>query len=349
MIRIDNLHVEMGGFSLKDFNLVIGDREYFIILGPTGAGKTVLLEAIAGLNPIKTGSIWLNEKDITDLKPEKREVSLVYQDHALFPHLSVKENIIFGLKIRKKPLKEIQGTLNWLTELLGISQLLDRKPLTLSGGERQKVALGRALSTKPEILLLDEPLSALDPETREEVQEELGSLHKVLKNTIIHVTHDFEEAMALGTRVAVIGEGRIRQVGTPEQIFRHPESSFIARFALVRNIFAGEVKNDQGSAFFKTDGMELKVNSSMPGPCYAGIRPEDIQISLQPFVSKTPNVISGKVTGIVDKGATIQITLNLPPVIKSLVTRHQYASMGLKIGDHVYLHLDPSAIHLFKE
>ncbi|MDD5702627.1 MAG: ATP-binding cassette domain-containing protein, partial [Dehalococcoidales bacterium] len=236
MIHLDNLHVVVGSFTLKELNLTIDDHEYFMILGPTGAGKTVLLESIAGLNPVKSGSIWLNGKNISNLKPEKREVSLVYQDHALFPHLSVSENILFGLKMRRKSVKEMRGVLNWLTELLDIANLLDRRPETLSGGERQKVSLARALSTSPQVLLLDEPLSALDPETREEVQEELQNLHGALKNTIVHVTHDFQEAMALGDRVAVIGEGRLKQVGTPEQIFRTPESVFVARFALVRNI-----------------------------------------------------------------------------------------------------------------
>jgi molybdate/tungstate transport system ATP-binding protein len=350
MIRIDNLHVELGEFAIKGLNLTIGDHEYFIILGPTGAGKTVLLESIAGLNPVKKGSIWLNEKNITGLKPEKREVSIVYQDHALFPHLSVKENILFGLKLRGKPASEVRGTLDWLTELLGIENLLDRKPLTLSGGERQKVALARALSIRPEILLLDEPLSALDPETREDVQEELRNLHKLLNNTIVHVTHDFEEALALGDRVAVIGDGRVRQVGTPEQIFRRPESSFVAHFALVRNIFRGEIqKSRSGKAIFIAPGLKLEVISNIEGPGCAALRPEDLRISLYPPVSAFLNVFPGTVTGVIDKGATVQVTVNIPPVLKSLVTRSEYSSLGLKIGDRVFVSADPASIHVFKE
>ena len=222
MIEVKNLCVDLGEFVLKDISLNISDGEYFIILGPTGSGKTVLLESIAGLYPIKRGEIWLRGKDVTRVEPEKRKISIVYQDHVLFPHLSVKDNIVFGLKMHKAKADELSNRLDWVTELLGISSLLHRLPDTLSGGEKQKVALGRAVITQPELLLVDEPLSALDPETRENVQQELRQLHKTLGITILHVTHDFEEAISLGERIAVVGEGHLMQVGTTEEIFRHP-------------------------------------------------------------------------------------------------------------------------------
>ena len=349
MIRITDLHLELGDFILEDLNLSIGDGEYFIILGPTGAGKTVLLESIAGLNPIKKGHIWLNAKDITYLKPEKREVSMVYQDYALFPHLSAKDNIAYGLKLRKRPAKEIRDTLDWLSGLLDIGHLLDRRPQTLSGGEKQKIALARALSTRPQILLLDEPLSALDPETREEVQEELRAVHTTLNNTVVHVTHDFAEAMALGTRVAVIGGGRLRQVGTPEQIFHRPESSFVAHFALARNVIKGEIAcNAGGEPLFLFQNRFLKVSTDLRGPGNAVIRPEDVTIS-PVALSEKSNVLSGVVSRIVDKGAVIFITAKVPMDIVSLVTRKQYLELGLKIGDNVSVMLNPESIHVFRE
>jgi ABC-type Fe3+/spermidine/putrescine transport system ATPase subunit len=349
MIRVENLHVELGGFALQDINLTVSKGEYFIILGPTGAGKTVLLESIAGLNPVKRGMIWLDEKDITNQKPEKRGISIVYQDHVLFPHFSVRDNILFGLKLRKKTPQEMLAVQEWLVDLLGIAHLLNRKPHTLSGGEQQKVALARALSTKPDVLLLDEPLSALDPETREAVQEELRKLHRTLNNIVIHVTHNFEEAMALGTHVAVIGEGQIKQVGTPEQIFRQPNSLFVARFAMTRNIFFGEaIRNTDGHIIFRTQGTDFMVATNMEGSCYATIRPEDILLSLQPYDSGAPNVFSGIVTGIIDKGATIHVTIRMPLDITCLVTRNQFAEMGLKNGGKIYVMLKPSSIHLFK-
>jgi len=220
VINVKNLCVDLGDFVLKDINLTVNKGEYFIILGPTGAGKTVLLESIAGLYPIKSGGIWLKGKEVTRTAPEKRGISIVYQDHALFPHLSVKDNIIFGLRLHKWASHDIATTLSEIAGLLGISHLLPRKPNTLSGGEQQKVALARALSIQPQVLLLDEPLSALDPESREGVQQELRQIHNELKVTTIHVTHDFEEAIALGERIAVLGEGYVKQIGTPEEIFR---------------------------------------------------------------------------------------------------------------------------------
>ena len=350
MIRIENLHVDLGEFTLRDINLTVDESEYFIILGPTGAGKTVLLESIAGLNPVKKGRIWLNNRDITNHKPEKRGVSIVYQDHALFPHLSVKDNILFGLRLRKNTPQEMLAVQEWVADLLGISHLLHRKPNTLSGGERQKVALARALSTKPDVLLLDEPLSALDPETREAVQEELRKLHGILNNTIIHVTHDFEEAMALGTHVAVIGEGQLKQVGTPEQIFRQPESPFVARFSLTRNIFSGAVIRDiDGKTVFRMQSTDFTVMTGLEGPCYATIRPEDVLISRKPYASDAQNIFSGTVTRIMDKGSLINITVSIPPDITCLITRNQFMEMGLKIGEKIYVRLKPSSIHLFKE
>ena len=348
MIKIKNLCVDLGDFLLYDISFTVSEGEYFVVLGPTGAGKTVLLESIAGLYPIKSGEIWLRGKEVVRLEPEKRGVSIVYQDHALFPHLSVKDNVIFGLRLRKEKHQEIKVTLDWITDLLSISHLLHRKPETLSGGERQKVALARALSTKPKVLLLDEPLSALDPETRENLQQELRQLHRVLNITTVHVTHDFEEAIALGHRIAVIGEGHLKQVGTPEQIFRQPNSEFVARFAMTRNIYLGEAMHKaNGDNILRIEGTEFVSAASTEGTCHASIRPEDILISLEPIRSSARNCSPGTITGIIDKGATLYITVNLPPDISCLVTRHSFEELGLEEGKRVYVTFKASAVHLF--
>ncbi len=348
MIEIKNLHVDLKDFHLQDINLSVGEGEYFIILGPTGAGKTVLLESIAGLYPVKSGQIRLNGREVTRLEPEKRGISIVYQDHALFPHLSVRDNILFGLKLRKQPEPGAKEALDEITELLDISHLLSRKPDTLSGGEQQKVALARALSIKPKVLLLDEPLSALDPETREGVQKELRQLHNRLKVTTIHVTHDFEEAIALGDHIAVLGEGCIKQVGTPEQIFRRPNSEFIARFAMARNIFAGEVtERDDGTTVFSTKEIELAVVTDLQGKLHASVRPEDILISPQPLYSSARNSFGGRITNIVDRGFTFYLTINLPLDFICLVTRRSFEEMGLAKGQQVYITFKASATHIF--
>ena len=348
MIETKNLCVDLGSFQLQDINLTVDGSEYFIVLGPTGAGKTVLLETIAGLYPVKSGEIWLSGKEITRLEPEKRGISIVYQDQALFPHLSVKDNIIFGLRLRKQARQEIAASLDWLTELLGISHLLERKPNTLSGGERQKVALARALSIKPQVLLLDEPLSALDPESREAMQRELRRIHNRLKVTTIHVTHDFEEAIALGDHIAVLGEGRIKQVGTPKDIFNQPNSEFVARFAMTRNIFTGEViDKGNGNTVFRTEDAELVVVTDLRGRLHASVRPEDILISPKPLHSSARNSFCGTITYIADRGSTLYLTVNLPPDFVCLVTRRSFEEMKLAEGNKVYITFKASAIHVF--
>jgi ABC-type Fe3+/spermidine/putrescine transport system ATPase subunit len=350
MIKLENLRVELGKFALDDINLTIEEGEYFIIVGPNGAGKTVLLETIAGLNPVKKGTIRLNNVDITDQKPEKRGISIVYQDHVLFPHLTIKDNILFGLKLRKKTPQELSVAQAWLADLLNISHLFKRKPHTLSGGERQKVALARALSTRPDVLLLDEPLSALDPETREAVQEELRKLHGTVKNTVIHVTHDFEEAMALGTRVAVIGNGRLMQVGTPEEVFRRPNSEFVARFVMARNILAGRAtRRDDGYTVFRTEGMEFLSASVFKGDGCASIRPEDVQISRKPVDGSLMNCFPATISRIVKKGWIFSVTATMPLEMTCLVTRGFFEESKLEIGQRVYLVIPPSSVHLFQE
>lgn len=348
MIEIKDLSVSLGDFLLEGVNLRVEKGEYFIILGPTGAGKTVLLESIAGLHPIKRGQIWVDGVEVTKLEPEKRGLGFVYQDYALFPHLSVKDNLLFGLKQRRQPREEKQRVMEWLGELLGITHLLERSPDTLSGGERQKVALARALSISPRVLLLDEPLAALDPQSREGVQQELKRIHQRLRQTTIHVTHDFEEAIALGDRIAVLGEGRILQIGTADDIFHHPNSEFVARFAMTRNIFAGEVRDGpHGQATFAVEGTEFEVVTGLRGKVHASLRPEDILISKQPFVSSARNSLRGTISHIADRGATLYLTVSTPLDFVCLVTRRSFDEMNLAEGDEVYVTFKASAVHVF--
>lgn len=348
MISIRDLSVELGDFTLKNASLDVTDGEYMVILGPTGAGKTVLLESIAGLYPIKHGQIWLRGKEVTKLEPDKRKISIVYQDHALFPHLSVKENIIFGLKVKKAAHGAIEKALDQVVNLLGIRALLHRRPSTLSGGERQKVAMARALCVQPDVILLDEPLSALDPQTREEMQYELRQLQRLLHITALHVTHDFEEAIALGDRIAVIGDGEVKQVGTPEEIFRQPNSEFVARFAMSRNIFPGVIENsDSGDFLFKTGNTAFIVTNKSNGATRATVRPEDVLISLEPVHSSARNTFAGKITRINDKGSTLYITVDLPPEISALITRNSFREMGLTAGMQVYVTFKASSMHVF--
>ncbi len=353
MIEIRNLSVELGDFALRDISLAVKRGEYFVMLGPTGAGKTILLEAIAGVQPIQTGEIWLGGREVTRMEPEQRRASIVYQDHMLFPHYSVRENVIFGLKMRHEEPRQIAITLDRVVALLGIAHLLHRKPDTLSGGEKQKVALARAIATDPEVLLLDEPLGALDPQTRDSVQQELIKLQDDLDITVLHVTHDFEEAITMGDRIAVIGEGAIRQVGAPDEVFRRPNSEFVARFTMAGNVFAGSaVKRHDGKTVFIVDGVQLLSEAEMEGPRHASIRPEDLLVSDAPaavFAEDGCNHFTAVVSQVINKGSVVHIAVNLPPPLTCLLTRHAYREMALRVGQEVHLTLSPSAVHLFPQ
>ncbi len=230
MIQIKDLSIHLPGFAVEKVCLTIEEGEFFILLGPTGAGKSLILEALAGLLPIASGSLRLHGKEIAHLPPEKRDLAIVYQDGALFPHLTVEANIAFGLRYMQKKVADPKKQVHHLMERLGIAHLRRRTPLTLSGGEKQRTALARALAIEPKILLLDEPLSALDPTTRGEMIDLLKELHQERSMTCLMVTHDFSEAQFLGQSMAVIQKGRIEQSGPVHDLFHQPKTPFVAQF-----------------------------------------------------------------------------------------------------------------------
>ena len=346
-LAIDSLSVDVGGFALRDFSLATNRGEYTIILGPTGAGKTILLETIAGLHSVRAGRITIEDEEITHLPPEHRRIGFVYQDYMLFPHLTVAKNLEFGLDMRGINRHSAATKVQEAATLLGIEHLLPRMPVGLSGGEKQRVALARALVIEPRLLLLDEPLSALDPERRESLQQELSLVHDRLSTTTLHVTHDFEEAISLGDRVAVINDGRIEQVGTVDDIFRHPTSQFVARFVGARNLFDGVVERRDGGAFLVHGGVKIAVVTDRLGPAHVSIRPEDILISRGKLDSSARNSYSGKITKIVDRGPLIYVTVCVPLPFVVIITRRSLTEMALEVGMEVYIAFKASAVHVF--
>lgn len=345
MLQLKELSKRLGDFFLNNVNLEIKKGEYFVILGPTGTGKTVVLETIAGMHKPDRGEVWFNGRNLTHLYPEEREIGFVYQDYALFPHLTVQENIVFGLKIRKLPEKEIEKRFREMVKMLEIEHLLERYPFTLSGGEQQRTAIARALVTLPSILLLDEPLSALDPRTKDVFKQELKKIHENMKTTTLHITHDFTEAIYLADRIGVMQEGRIVQVGTPLEVFRRPSSRFVANFVGMENIFEGQVNGDN-----KVDlgaGVEVEVVSEKKGLVTLTVRPEDVIVSREPFVSSARNSYSGKIIKVINEGPLCKVAVDTGVIFNALVTSRSIEEHKLQPGEEVVITFKSSAVHVF--
>jgi len=348
MLEIENVSKDMGEFVLKDASLTVNDGEYLVIIGPTGAGKTILLETLAGIYLPDSGRVVLNGRDITNALPRERNICMVYQDYMLFPHLTVAENIGFGLRNRKMDPAEIERKVNDAARFLCIDHLLHRHPETLSGGEQQRAAIARAVVMEPALLLLDEPLSALDGQTREKLRKELRRLHDLYRITVIHVTHNFEEVFSLADRVVVIRGGEIVQVGEPHEVFRKPNCEFVANFVGVENLFRGPCT--QKGVLCEIDAGGVKIVSatcSENGTATATVRPEDILISRAPLDSSAQNSLKGRIETIADNGTVVRITVDAGIPFVVVLTRRGVVDLGLAEGDEVWITFKASSVHVF--
>lgn len=349
MLDIKNLTADLGEFSLKSIDLRIEQGEYFVLLGPTGTGKTILLEVIAGVYPADEGSISVNGKDITDLPPKDRPISMVYQDYMLFPHLTIEENIRFGLEAEGFPEEEIEKRVDRFVDLLDISDILHRYSRTLSGGERQRATLARSLVMDPDVLLMDEPVSALDVPTQERVIRELKKIHRETDVTIMHVTHSRGEAIRLGERMAIMDDGEIIQMGKSNEVFRKPNSMFVADFVGTENVFEGKSTVDNGIAKVELDrenGVEVVSVSGRKGEVKACIRPEEIILSKNPIETSGRNMFEGKIISLSERESTIRTKVDIGIELVVTITKKSYSDMELKIGDKIYLAFKATAVHL---
>ena len=272
--------------AVNDLSVEVADKEFLVFVGPSGCGKTTSLRLLAGLEEISEGNIYIGDRLVNDVAPKDRNIAMVFQSYALYPHMSVYDNMAFGLKLRKTPKAEIDSRVNEAARILGIQELLDRKPKALSGGQRQRVALGRAIVRDPAVFLMDEPLSNLDAKLRVATRAELSKLHQRLETTFIYVTHDQMEAMTMGTRIVVMRDGILQQVDTPQTLYNYPSNVFVAGFigSPAMNFFDATVTGDQDRLYLDTGGFRVAVPSERAAglrpylgrEVIFGIRPEDV-------------------------------------------------------------------------
>ncbi len=351
MIEVKGLSLRLGDFSLKDINLSIDDNEYFVVLGPTGAGKTVLMECLAGVQRPRQGEIWLDGKDITRLSPEERELGYVPQDYVLFPFLNVRDNIAFGLKRTKGSAGEVRERVDRLVSLTGIGHLLRRDTRSLSGGEKQRVALARALATLPRILLLDEPLGALDQRTAKSLRLELRRVHRELNLTTVHITHDLMEAMEMADRLAVVREGRVEQVAPPEEMLFHPQGEGVADFIGAPNILDCDYCRSVGQGIVEVGcgGLKLTVPHEGGHVTKVAILPRHVYLSETRPPGLSVNGFQAVVTSIDAAGNTVKIRVEVAGIgLMAELPSYIYEEMDLSVGREVFLILRMRRIRCYE-
>ena len=345
-----------GVTAVSDFSIEIADKEFIILVGPSGCGKSTTLRMIAGLEEISSGELYIGDKLVNDVAPKDRDIAMVFQSYALYPHMTVYDNMAFGLKLRKTPKDEIKRRVEEAANILGITHLLDRKPKALSGGQRQRVALGRAIVREPRVFLMDEPLSNLDAKLRVQMRTEIGKLHKRLQTTFIYVTHDQTEAMTMGTRIVVMKDGFVQQIDTPQNLYELPVNMFVAGFigSPQMNFINAMLEKDGNGLCLKFDKFTIKLpegkaaklaNSEYIGKeVVMGIRPENIHDE-EAFMAMSPDTIVDAyvdLTEMMGASTNLYLTIAGTPAVAVVDPR-----TTAKHGENIRVAFDANKIHLF--
>ena len=355
-IKFDHVEKYFGNVHiLKDLNIDIADQEFLVLVGPSGCGKTTALRLLAGLEEISDGSIYIGDRRVNDVAPKDRDIAMVFQSYALYPHMSVYDNMAFGLKLRKTPKSEIDKRVKEAADMLSITQYLDRKPKALSGGQRQRVALGRAVVRDPAVFLMDEPLSNLDAKLRVQTRSEISKLHQRLKTTFIYVTHDQVEAMTMGTRIAVMRDGIMQQLDAPQVLYDRPANMFVAGFigSPSMNFFEAKLARGDGGLQVDTGGFRVPVPQALQAdlgkyidrPVFFGIRPEDVHDARYvPSGVDATQPIHASVTVTEPMGAEVNAFVEVGG--KEFVGRFDPRTSA-RAGQPLDVVLDTSRMHIF--
>jgi len=356
-VTLKNVFKKFGDVEVvKDLSLEIADEEFCIVVGPSGCGKTTTLRMIAGLEELTQGEIYIGDKKINDLPPKDRDIAMVFQNYALYPHMTVYENMAFGLKLRKHPKKDIEVRVRDAAEILGIERLLERRPKQLSGGQRQRVAVGRAIVRKPKVFLFDEPLSNLDAKLRVQMRAELKKLHERLKSTMIYVTHDQIEAMTMGDKICVMKDGVLQQVDNPLSLYEQPKNKFVAGFIGSPPMnFAEVLVEKRGDDLYVNEGsFALKIPKSFGSRVAPyvgknlsfGVRPEDFyDESTYTIGSKDGNVFSSRVDVVEPLGSEIFLHISTD---KNTFVAKVDAHNKAKTNDKMNIAINMNSMHLFE-
>jgi ABC-type Fe3+/spermidine/putrescine transport system ATPase subunit len=350
MLFLDHVFYAVGGFQLSDVTLRVVPGEYFVLLGPPGAGKSILMECACGLRRVHAGRIFIDQVNVTGQEPRTRGIGYVPQDYALFPHRTVRGNIEFGLIPQGLRRRELAGRVNAVADVLGIGHLLPRQVGGLSGGERQRVAIARALVVQPKVLLLDEPVSALDESTRRVVCGELRALHDRLRLTTIHISHNQQEAFSVADRAGILFDGNLAQVGTLGDLLRKPCDDQVARFMCCENILTGYATTqdgEHGGSCIESGNLSVKTRQRCQGDVRFLVRPEDVQVTPAEVLEEVPNAVTrGRLRQIQDYGAYCRVVVEGEPALVAYVSPALLAQHGLRPGSDVWAVIHPDAVQM---
>lgn len=342
--------------AVRDFNLEIEDKEFVVLVGPSGCGKSTTLRMIAGLEEISGGQLFIDDRLVNDIAPKDRDIAMVFQNYALYPHMTVYENMAFGLKLKKTPKDEIHRRVTEAAKILNIEEYLNRKPKALSGGQRQRVALGRAIVREPKVFLMDEPLSNLDAKLRVQMRTEISKLHQKLQTTFVYVTHDQTEAMTMGDRIVVMKDGIVQQVDTPLNLYNYPINIFVAGFigSPQMNFVKGELLIEGDKAIFAFDNNKIMISDEkarllkdrgyINKEVIMGIRPEDIHNDENTLNKHKDSIIEGTIEVSELMGAETYLYLRIG---KESFTGRVSASSNTKPNTVIKVAFDPNKIHIF--